>query len=88
MGGQLRALRGVNLKRDKGVSLSVFSRSQISGKISRLLNRRYISSELSKEYYKIGCERLQIADNNFNREDLDIINQIAYGEEKLVSIAA
>ena len=27
-------------------------------------------------------------DNDFNREKLDIINQIAYGEENLVSIAA
>ena len=65
-----------------------FGGSQISGKISRLLNRRYISSELSKEYYKIGCERLQIADNNFNREELDLVNQIAYGDENSISIAA
>jgi DNA modification methylase len=65
-----------------------FGGSQISGKISRLLNRRYISSELSKEYYKIGCERIQIADNNFNREELDLVNQIAYGDENSISIAA
>jgi DNA modification methylase len=65
-----------------------FGGSQISGKISRLLNRRYVSTELSKEYFNIGCERLQIADKEFNRLELDTINQIAYGDENLVSIAA
>jgi DNA modification methylase len=68
--------------------LDIFSGSNVVGRMSLLLNRRVLSTELSKEYYKIGCKMLENSINDFNREKLDIINQIAYGEENLVSIAA
>ena len=68
--------------------LDIFSGSNVVGRMSLLLNRRVLNSELSKEYYKIGCKMLENSIIDFNSEELDIINQIAYGEENLLSIAA
>ena len=68
--------------------LDIFSGSNVVGRMSLLLNRRVLNSELSKEYYKIGCKMLENSIIDFNRGELDIINQIAYGEENLVPIAA
>jgi site-specific DNA-methyltransferase (adenine-specific) len=63
-----------------------FGGSQITGKIARLLNRRYISAEISKEYFNIGCERLLNADKEFDRIQLDSINEMIY--QKLVKTIA
>ena len=68
--------------------LDIFSGSNVVGRMSLLLNRKILTTELSKEYYNIGCKMLENSINDFNREELDIINQIAYGEENLLSIAA
>lgn len=62
---------------DEGDTIcDIFGGSQVTGKISTLLNRRYISTEISKEYFNIGCERLSKAINDFDRESLDFINDI------------
>lgn len=66
-GGQLRAIRGVNLKRDEGVSLSVFSsKIQLSDKIE------------NSAYQKIGVTgREQISDlSMYNVQYLERHNQI------------
>jgi DNA modification methylase len=68
--------------------LDIFSGSNVVGRMSLLLNRKILSAELSNDYYKIGCKMLENSIKDFNSEGLDIINQIAYGEENLVSIAA
>jgi adenine-specific DNA methylase len=68
--------------------LDIFSGSNVVGRMSLLLNRRVLTTELSKEYYNIGCKMLENSIKDFNRGELDIINQIAYEEENLVSIAA
>ena len=68
--------------------LDIFSGSNVVGRMSLLLNRKILTTELSKEYYNIGCKMLENSIKDFNREELDIINQIAYGEENLLSIAA
>ena len=68
--------------------LDIFSGSNVVGRMSLLLNRKILSAELSNNYYKIGCKMLENSIKDFNSEGLDIINQIAYGEENLVSIAA
>ena len=68
--------------------LDIFSGSNVVGRMSLLLNRKILTTELSKEYYKIGCKMLENSIKDFNSEELDIINQIAYGEENLLSIAA
>jgi adenine-specific DNA methylase len=68
--------------------LDIFSGSNVVGRMSLLLNRKILTTELSKEYYNIGCKMLENSIKDFNREELDIINQIAYEEENLLSIAA
>jgi DNA modification methylase len=68
--------------------LDIFSGSNVVGRMSLLLNRKILTTELSKEYYNIGCKMLENSIKDFNRGELDIINQIAYEEENLVSIAA
>lgn len=68
--------------------LDIFSGSNVVGRMSLLLNRKVLTTELSKEYYNIGCKMIENSIKDFNREELDIINQIAYDEENLLSIAA
>ncbi len=63
------------------------SGSNVVGRSSQILNRRSLSTEISKRYFNIGCKMLSNAINEFDRESLDIINDIAYHEFK-ESIAA
>lgn len=58
--------------------LDIFSGSNVVGRMSLLLNRKVLSAELSKDYYNIGCKMLENAIEDYNREDLDIINELAY----------
>ena len=55
-----------------------FGGSNVVGKVALELNRRYLSTELSKEYFDIGCEMLKMGDENFDRESLDVINEMVY----------
>ena len=68
--------------------LDIFSGSNVVGRMSLLLNRKVLTTELSKEYYKIGCKMLENSIKDYNSEELDIINQIAYGEGNLLLNAA
>ncbi len=52
--------------------------SNVVGRSAQLLNRRSLSTELSSKYFKVGCRMLQNAVQDFNREDLDTINELAY----------
>jgi DNA modification methylase len=56
-----------------------FGGSNVVGKCALLLNRGYLGAELSKEYYHIGCEMLLLGNQNYNREELDQVNQVVYG---------
>ena len=56
------------------------SGSNVVGRVSQLLNRKTLSTELSEKYFKVGCKMLDNAIEEFNRKDLDIINELAYGE--------
>ena len=58
--------------------LDIFSGSNVVGRMSLLLNRKVLSAELSKDYYNIGCKMLENAIEDYNREGLDIINELAY----------
>jgi len=60
--------------------LDIFSGSNVVGRMSLLLNRKILSAELNKEYYNIGCKMLEKSIKDFNSEELEIINQIAYLE--------
>ncbi len=57
-----------------------FGGSNVVGKISLELNRRYVGAELSKEYYDIGCQMLIEGDKDFDRDGLDTVNQMVYPE--------
>ena len=65
---------------DHNTVLDIFSGSNVVGRMSLLLNRKVLSAELSKDYYNIGCRMLENAIEDYNRENLDIINQLAYGK--------
>jgi DNA modification methylase len=53
-----------------------FGGSNVVGKVALELNRRYLSTEISKEYFDIGCEMLLKGNENFDRESLDTINDL------------
>ncbi len=55
-----------------------FGGSNVVGKVALELNRRYLSTELSKEYFDIGCEMLLKGNENFDRDELDSINKMIY----------
>jgi site-specific DNA-methyltransferase (adenine-specific) len=55
-----------------------FGGANVVGKCALELNRRYVSAELSKRYFDTGCEMLRLGDRNFNRQDLDKINELVY----------
>jgi DNA modification methylase len=55
-----------------------FSGSSVVGRMSLLLNRVSLTAELSNEYFKIGCKMLENSVNDFNRDDLNMINSAAY----------
>jgi DNA modification methylase len=57
-----------------------FGGSNVIGKVALELNRQYLSTELSKEYYDIGCEMLIKGDENFDRDCLDAINSLIYSD--------
>ena len=64
--------------------------SNVVGRVSQLLNRKTLSTELSEKYFKVGCKMLENAIEDYNREDLDIINELAYetiSEAELIEAA-
>jgi len=58
-----------------------FGGSNVVGKVALELNRRYISTEISKEYFDIGCEMLNKGNENYDREELDSINKMIYPDQ-------
>jgi DNA modification methylase len=69
-----------------------FSGSNVIGRMSQLLNRRTLSTEVSKDYFNIGCRMLKESVQEFNRSDLDVINNRVYQNgdtgDQYLSIAA
>ncbi len=59
-----------------------FAGSNVVGRMSILLNRKFLSAELSNHYFKIGCRMLENATKDFNREELDVINGLAYPDNQ------
>jgi len=56
------------------------SGSNVVGRCSQLLNRRTLSTEISKKYFNVGCKMLENAINEFDRYSLDCINEVVYHE--------
>ena len=61
--------------------------SNVVGRSAILLNRRAVSTEISKKYFNVGCKMLENSIHDFDRESLNNINELVY-EEELESIAA
>ena len=61
--------------------------SNVVGRSAILLNRRAVSTEISKKYFNVGCKMLENSILDFDRESLNNINELVY-EEKLELIAA
>jgi DNA modification methylase len=76
---------------DEGDTVFDFmSGSNVVGRITQLLNRKSLSTELSEKYFKVGCKMLENATQDYNREDLDVINELAYetvSESELIEAA-
>lgn len=58
--------------------IDCFAGSNVVGRMSILLNRKILSSELSKHYFDIGCKMLENSVQDFNRTELDEVNQLIY----------
>ena len=61
--------------------LDPFGGSNVVGKVALELNRRYVSTEISKEYFDIGCEMLNKGHENYDREGLDSINSLIFPDQ-------
>jgi len=70
---------------ESDVVLDPFSGSNVVGRMSLLLNRRFLSTEKSEKYFKIGCELLKRSNEEFNPKDLDTIQSVVYqlGDQEL-----
>lgn len=64
-----------------------FSGSNVVGRMSLLLNRVALSTELSEKYFKIGCRMLEKSVEDYNQKDLNQINSIVYSNYNLKSAA-
>lgn len=60
--------------------LDICAGTNVVSRMAHLLNRSSISFELSEKYFKVGCKMLENAIEEYNREDLDVINELAYGK--------
>ena len=55
-----------------------FSGSNVVGRMTCLLNRVALSAELSKEYFKIGCRMLEKSIEDFDKTNLELIQNEVY----------
>ena len=58
-----------------------FGGSNVVGKCAIELYRRYLGAELSKTYFNFGSEMLELGNRNYNREELDQINEMVFGQQ-------
>ncbi len=86
---QLLPVCPILMTTDEGdVVYDFMSGTNVVGRISQLLNRRTLSTELSKDYYSIGCKMLESGINEYNPIDLKEINKHVYDNENQLSVAA
>ena len=73
---------------ESDVVFDPFSGASTVGKMAALLNRKALTTEISKLYYSIGCEYLKIGLEQFNREGLNAIQDRFYqSTNKLINAA-
>jgi len=77
---QLLSLTMILMCSDEGDKVfDPFSGSNVVGRMAQLLNRHSIATEIDEEFFKIGCELTKQSIQEFDRDSLDYINSIAYG---------
>jgi len=64
-----------------------FGGANTTGRISLLLNRQYLGTELSTHYHRVGCKVLENTIEEINQNDLEIINS-EYKELEELTVAA
>ena len=64
-----------------------FGGANTTGRISLLLNRQYLGTELSTHYHRVGCKVLENTIEEINQNDLEIINS-EYKEVEELTVAA
>jgi DNA modification methylase len=64
-----------------------FGGANTSGRISLLLNRGYLSTELSTHYYKVGCKVLENTLKEINYNDLSLITNEFISDRSLSEAA-
>jgi DNA modification methylase len=73
---------------ESDVVFDPFSGASTVGKMAALLNRKALTTEISKLYYSIGLEYMKSGIDQFNRKGLDAINQRFYESENSLLTAA
>lgn len=58
-----------------------FAGGNTVGRIALLLNRNYLSTELSTHYHKVGCKVLENTIDEINQSDLESLISHVFGEE-------
>ena len=64
-----------------------FGGANTTGRISLLLNRQYLGTELSTHYHRVGCKVLENSVKEINHQDLEFIHS-EFTEPKELQIAA
>ena len=64
-----------------------FGGANTTGRISLLLNRQYLGTELSSHYHRVGCKVLENTIKEINHQDFELINS-DYKEVEELTVAA
>jgi DNA modification methylase len=73
---------------ESDVVFDPFSGASTVGKMAALLNRKALTTEISKLYYSIGVEYLKSGIKQFNREGLDAVQERFYQTSNRLNNAA
>jgi len=64
-----------------------FGGANTTGRISLLLNRQYLGTELSTHYHRVGCKVLENSIKQINHQDFEVINS-EFKEVEELTVAA
>ena len=63
-----------------------FGGANTTGRMSLLLNRQYLGTELSTHYHRVGCKVLENTKKEINQSDFDFLMNEVF-DEKLETAA-
>jgi DNA modification methylase len=58
-----------------------FAGGNTVGRIALLLNRNYLSTELSNHYHKVGCKVIENTFDEINQSDFETLMSEVFGDE-------